>query len=162
MELINGGGASENLELLSLKFANGKILKLPRVVLRPGEIFLLKRSDVVFTLRNADESLWLLGRDGSVVDSSGFPGSVPEGKSVARYEDGFLVTDPSPGKANFFRELPASGTMEYSFGVLPGRAREPLNWFDPAVVAGLCLAAASVAVLYSNEYLSRLFFKRDG
>ncbi len=65
-----------------------------------NSLLILPRASTKLTLRNSNEELFLYNAQRQLVDKAVFPGSAPEGKSVSRLGDLFLLTDPTPGRPN--------------------------------------------------------------
>ncbi len=100
LELWNGGPA-QSLSGWQLADKSGKRFTLGSDARVGSDGFLvLPRAETKLTLRNSDERLSLYDAQGRLADTAVFPGAAPEGKSVSRLGDLFLLTEPTPGAAN--------------------------------------------------------------
>lgn len=157
LELYNDGNAAVSLSGWRILNGGGKGAKLGNLHVRPGEYLVLHRKDTKLVLRNRDETLSLYNAGGKLADRAEFLGSPPEGKSVSRVEDGFLITEPTPGAANV---LPAAAVAAESYpaGAPLNRQLASADVIGLSLSLGALVAALTFFGIKRHDHLSQLFF----
>lgn len=142
LELWNNGPA-QTLSGWQLADKSGKRFTLGQGALIERDGFLiLPRSATKLTLRNSDEELFLYNAQRRLVDSVVFPGTAPEGKSVSRLGDLFLLTEPTPGRPN--AQVAPLAESAYA----PGQMLNPGPAWPATLGLALLLAASFAAISF--------------
>ncbi len=161
VELWNDDVSPIYLKGWFLKTASDKKFILKDQKIEANNYLTLKRSETKLALQNQNGSLYLYDAAGQLIDSAGFLGSAPEGKSVSRFGQNFIFVSPTAGGVN-------NAALEASLinNIYP--LSEPLNkysgqsaFLELLIGTSLILTAFVIFVLKKNENLSKLFFGRN-
>jgi len=105
IELYNSGLEKINLAGYFLRDKAGKSFYLDGY-LEPYAYLTLPYSLTKIAINNNEESIFLYGANGELLEKVEFLGSAPEGASYAKREELFIFTDtPTPGTQNKFATL---------------------------------------------------------
>lgn len=161
VELWNNGANPVYLKGWFLKTASDKKFIFKDRKIEVNNYLTLKRSEIKLALQNQNGSLYLYDAAGQLIDSAGFLGSAPEGKSVSRFGKDFIFTNPTPGGANNAVAEASLINNIYPFS-------EPLNkrlgqsiFWELLIGTSLILTVFVIFVLKRNENFSKLFFGRN-
>jgi hypothetical protein len=164
VELFNSGSSTVNLAGWKLVAGSSKF-SLTGQKIGGGEYLVLPRSQTKLALRNTDGELSLYDAGGQPVDSAGFVGSAPEGKSFARagYSENssFIFSDPTPGALNTISAASNIIRNTYPLNVPLVKPLGTAEFFGLLLGTAIVLTAIVMFVLKRNEDLSKLFFRGD-
>lgn len=160
LEFYNGGDSAIFLSGWRVENGGGKSVKIGDLKIDAGGYLVIYRKNTKLVLRNRDERISLYNAEGRIVSQAEFLGSVPEGKSVSRVENGFIVAEPTPGKENVLSGVQIAAD--------PNPAGAPLNrQFASADIIGFSLSlgilisAIAFFAVKSHGHLSQFFFGGD-
>jgi hypothetical protein len=160
LELFNAGAAAVNLSGWRIENGSGKGVKLGDLQIGPRGYLVLYRKDTKLTLRNRDETLSLYNAQGELQDRAEFLGGAPEGKSVSRIGNDFLVTEATPGAANAFQRVEVAANPN-PLGVPLNRQLASADVLALSLGVGVLITAAVFFGIKQYDYLSQLLFGRN-
>jgi len=165
LELFNSGSSSVSLDGWKIVSGSGKF-SISGENIGAGGFLVLPRSETKLVFKNTDGSVSLYDASGKLVDSAGFLGSAPEGKSFARVASGgagqnFAWSEPSPGAPNTISSSTAIIENTYPVGVPLNRPLGAAEFSGLTLGVAVVLTALIMFVLKKDEKLSKLFFGGD-
>lgn len=158
VELINTNPAPVSLEGWAIANSSNKPKLIYGQIL--GNSFrVLPRSETKLALKNTDETISIYNAQGALIDQASFSGAAPEGQSYSRTNTGFIVTQPTPGKAN---QTALSASLIQTTPFKFQNPIHPISSESNIVLAGLVLGiictGSTLYFLQKSHDLSQLFF----
>jgi len=176
VELFNSGNNSVSLDgwkvvsggSTSLTVSSSKFLISGKNI-GAGGFLVLPRGETKLVLKNTDGNVSLYDASGKLIDSAGFLGSAPEGKSFGRinYNDHdynndnvarLVWSEPSPGAANVAPSSTAIVENIYPVGVPLNNQLGAAEFIGLMLGVAVVLTSLIVFTLKRDEKLSKLFF----
>lgn len=160
LEIYNDGKEAVSLSGWQIQNGSGKKAKLGNVWINPGEYIVLYRGDTKLVLRNRDEVLSLYNTRRELVHRAEFLGSVPEGKSISRTDNYFMVTEPTPGAANAANNI--SAILDSNPPGVPLNSQlASSDVIGLSLGWGILICAVAFFAIKNHGSLSQLFFGRN-
>lgn len=157
LELFNGGGSAVFLSGWRVENGSGKSVRIGDLKIDAGGYLVLFRKNTKLVLRNRDEKISLYNAEGRIVSRAEFLGSVPEGKSVSRTENGFIVTEPTPGRENVLSGVQIAADPN-PVGVPLNRQLASADIIGLSLSLGALISAIAFFAVKNHGHLSQLFF----
>lgn len=151
---------SEQISLLGyvLSDKSGKKVWLSGSM-QPGERRAFFRASSKLTLNNSDETIFLFGPDGQLIDSAEFFGAAAEGVSFVRGERGVFIpgAKPTPGEVNLLEVRPERLMASYkmSGNIVTGISSTEVLFLGIVCAAAMAWAAVFVWSEFSKHEAAR-------